>query len=243
MGSTSLKRLSELLSKSETSFKQLLKKLKLQLRPKRLRFFDSPLKCPSPNKTWNDDSPRKKKKSITLDETVSELSSLCRPVWTLNPNLELKPFDRRRSSKATSTTSKSSLDTPTDRPTKPPNKLRCFNPLSKTTSPNTTKLNDETKTSVNRWLLSSDDLTSSLEKSKSSETLSSKPSEAENSLRLSSTSPTSDLTCFTPRTPLSSIRNERSRPSSSKPRVKSKSPFLNAETLKKRPRNPLLTLL
>merc|ERR1711934_485558 len=112
------------------------------------------------------------------------LLSPCRPVWTLSPNPELKPFDRRRSLKETSTILKSSLVMPTDRPTKPPNKLRCFNLLSRTTSPNTTKLNDETKTSVNRWLLSNDDPTFSLEKSKSSETLLSKPNEAENSLRL-----------------------------------------------------------
>merc|ERR1712150_460984 len=79
----------------------LLKRLKLPSRPKKLRFFDLPSKCLSLNKTWNDDSPRKKKKSITLDETVSELLSPCRPVWTLSPNPELKPFDRRRSSKAT----------------------------------------------------------------------------------------------------------------------------------------------
>merc|ERR1712004_155850 len=102
-----------------------------------------------------------------LDETVNELLSPCKPVWTLSPNLELKPSGKRRSSKATSTTSKSSLATLTDRPMKLPKLLRHFNPLSKITSLSTTKLNDETKTSVNRWPLLSDDLTSSLEKLKS----------------------------------------------------------------------------
>merc|ERR1712173_626 len=188
----------------------------------------------------NDDWLRKKKKSITLDETVSELLNLCRPVWTLNPNPEPKPSDRRRSSKATSTIWKSNSDMPTDKPTKPLNRLRCSRVPSKTTSPNTTKLNDEMKTSANRWLSSNDDLTSSPVKLKNSETPSNKPNEAENSLKPNSTSPTSDPTFSTPRTPPSSTRNESSRLSSSKLKVKLKNPSLNAETLKRRPRNLLL---
>merc|ERR1712223_1226246 len=104
-------------------------------------------------KTLNDDWLKKKRKSITPDETVSELLNPCRPVWTLNPNPEPKPSDRRRSSKATSTIWKSNSAMPTDRPTKLPNKLRCFKAPSKTTSPNTTKLNDETKILENKWPL------------------------------------------------------------------------------------------
>merc|ERR1712087_1103300 len=154
--------------------------------------------------------------------------------------LELKPFDRRRSSKVTSMISKSNSAMPTDRPTKPPNKLRCSRVPSKTTSPNTTKLNDETKILVNRWPLLNDDLTFSPVKSKNSETPLNKPNEAENSLRPNSTSPTNDPTFFTPRTPLSSTRNENSKLNFNKLRVKSKNPSLNAETLKRRPRNLLL---
>merc|ERR1711997_1301078 len=129
---------------------------------------------------------------------------------------------------------------PTDRPTKPPNKLRCFKVPLRTTSPNTTRLNDETKTLVNRWPSLNDDPTSSPVKSKNSETPSNKPNEAENSLKPNSTSPTSDPTFFTPRTPLSSTRNGNSKLNFNKLRVKSKNPSLNAETLKRKPRNPLL---
>merc|ERR1712157_505214 len=151
---------------------------------------DSPSRCLNPNKTSNDDSPRKRKRSTTPDETVNELSNPCRPLWTPNPNPELKLSDRRRSSKVTSTTWKSNSDTPTDKPTKPPNRPNFFNLRSKTTSPNTTRLSDETKILVNRWPLSNDDPTSSPVKSKSSETPLNKLNEAENWLRPNSTSPT-----------------------------------------------------
>merc|ERR1712178_471977 len=107
----------------------------------------------------------------------NELLNPCRPVWTLNPKPEPKPFDRRRSSKVTSTIWKSNSDMPTDKPTKLPNKPRCSKALSRITSPNTTKLNDEMKTSVNRWPLLNDDLTSSPVKSKNFETLLNKPNE------------------------------------------------------------------
>merc|ERR1712031_111799 len=127
---------------------------------------------------------------------------------------------------------------PTDRPTKPLNRLRCSRALLKTTSPNTTKLSDEMKTLANRWPSSNDDLTSSPVKSKNSETPSNKPNEAENSLKPNSTSPTSDPTFSTPRTPLLSTRNENWRPNFNKPRVKSKSPSPNAETLKTKPKKP-----
>merc|ERR1712241_1170685 len=149
-----------------------------------------------------------------------------------------KPFDRRRSSKVTSTTWKSNSAMPTDKPTKLPNKPRCSKALSRTTSPNTTKLNDETRTSANRWPSSNDDPTSSPEKSKNSETPLNKPNEAENSLKPNSTSPTSDPTFFTPRTPLLSTKNENWKPNSNKPRVKSKNPSPNAETLKTKPKKP-----
>merc|ERR1712046_133251 len=135
---------------------------------------------------------------------------------------------------------KSNSAMPTDKPTKPLNRLRPFKAPSKITSPNTTKLNDETKTSANRWLSSNDDLTSSPVKSKNSETPSNKPNEAENSLKPNSTSPTSDPTFSTPRTPLSSTRNENPKLNFNKLKVKSKNPSLNAETLKRKPRNPLL---
>merc|ERR1711972_656983 len=154
----------------------------------------------NPNRTLNDDWLKKKKKSITLDETVSELLNPCRPVWILNPNPEPKPSDRRKSLKVTSTIWKSNSDMPTDKPTKPPNRLRCSKAPSKTTLPNTTKLNDETKILVNRWLLLNDDPTSSPVKSKNSGMLLNKPNEAENSLKPNSTSPTSDLTFFTLKT-------------------------------------------
>merc|ERR1711997_606741 len=59
--------------------------------------------------------------------------------------------------------------------------------------------------------MGNDDPTFSPVKSKNSETPSNKPNEAENSLKPNSTSPTSDPTFFTPRTPLSSTRNENSK--------------------------------
>merc|ERR1712157_374652 len=147
---------------------------------KKLRFFDSPSRCLKTNKTSNDDWLRKKKKSTTPDETVNELSNPCRPPWPPNPNPEPKPSDRRRSSRVTSTTWKSNSDTPTDKPTKPQNRPNFSKAQSKTTSPNTTRLNDETKTLANRWPLLNDDLTFLLVKSKSSETLLNKLNEAEN---------------------------------------------------------------
>merc|ERR1712157_143309 len=226
--STSSKKPSELLSKNETNFRPLLKRLKPPSKPKKPRFSDSPSRCLNLNKTSNDDLPRRKKKSTTPDETVNELLSPCRPLWTLNPNPEPKLSDRRRSSKATSTIWKSNSDTPTDKPTKPPNKPNFFNLRSKITSPNTTRLSDETKILVNRWPLSNDDPTSSPVKSKSSETPLNKLNEAENWLRPNSTSPTNDPTCSSP-------RSENWRPNSNKPRVKLKSASLNAETLRRRP--------
>merc|ERR1711978_445611 len=104
-------------------------------------------------------------------------------------------------------------------------------------SPNTTKLNDETKTSANRWLSLNDDLTSSPVKLKNSETPLNKPNEAENSLKPNSTSPTNDPTFFTPKTPPSSTKNENLKLNFNKLKVKLKNPSLNAETLKRRPRN------
>merc|ERR1712173_28125 len=227
-------------NRNETNFKPLSKRLKLPSKPKKPRFFDLPSKCPNPNRTLNDDWLRKKKKSITPDETVSELLNPCKPVWTLNPNPELKLFDRRRSSKVTSTIWKSNSDMLTDKPTKLPNKLKCSKALSKTTSPNTTKLNDETKTLENKWPLLNDDPTFSLVKSKNSETPSNKPNEAENLLKPNSTSPTNDPTFTIPKTLLSSTKNENLKLNFNKLRVKSKNPSLNAETLKRKLKNLLL---
>merc|ERR1712066_309400 len=129
-------------------------------------------------------------------------------------------------------------DTPTDRPLMPANRSKLFKARSKTTSPNSTKLNDEPKTPKNRWPSLNDDPTCSPAKSKNSETPLNKPNEAENSLKPNSTSPTSDPTFSTPRTPLLSTRNENWRPNSNKPRVKSKNPSPNAETLKTKPKKP-----
>merc|ERR1712178_379853 len=243
MGSTSSKRPNDLSNKNETNFKPLLKRLKVPSKSRKLKFFDSPSRCLKTNKTSNDDWPRKKKKSTTPDETVNELSNPCRPPWTPNPNPEPKPSDRRRSSKATSTTWKSNSDTPTDKPPMLPNKSRSSNLSSRTTSPSSTMLNDDAKTPLNRWLSSNDDPTCSPAKSKNSETPSNKPNEAENWLRPNSTSLTSDLTCSTPRTPLLSTKSENWRPSSNKPRVKLRNPSLNAETLRTKPRKPSLMLL
>merc|ERR1712157_140928 len=150
-----------------------------------------------------------------------------------NQNPEPKPFDKRRSSKVTWATWKFNSDTPTDKLPTLPNRLRSSNLSSRTTLLNSTMLNDDAKTPLNRWLSSNDDPTCLPVKSKNSETLLNKLNEAENWLKPSSTSPTSDPTCSTPRTPLSSTRSENWRLSFSKPRTKSKSPFLNAETLKK----------
>merc|ERR1712066_376487 len=100
--------------------------------------------------------------------------------------------------------------------------------------------NDEPKTLKNRWPSLNDDPTCSPVKSKNSETPLNKPNEAENSLKPNSTSPTNDPTFFTPRTLLSLTKNESSKLNFNKLRVKSKNPSLNAETLKRRPRNPLL---
>merc|ERR1712110_185418 len=113
--STSSKKLSDLLNKSETSSKLHLRKPKARSKSKKLKYFDLPSKCPRTNRTSSDESLRKKRKSTTPDETVSELSNPCRPAWTLSLNPELKPFDRRRSSKATLTTLKSNSDMPTDK--------------------------------------------------------------------------------------------------------------------------------
>jgi hypothetical protein len=77
-------------------------------------------------------------------------------------------------------------------------------------------------------------------KSNNSETLLNKLNEAENSLKPNSTSPTSDLTFFTLKIPLSSTRSENLKLNFNKLRVKLKNPSLNAETLKKRPKNQLL---
>merc|ERR1712178_526004 len=125
---------------------------------------------------------------------------------------------------------------PTDKPTKLPNKPRCSKALSRITSQNTTKLNDETKTSANRWPSLNDDPTSSPVKSKNSEAPSNKPNEAENSLKPNSTSPTSDPTFSTPKTPLSSTKNENLKLNFNKLRVKLKNPSLNPGPLKRRPR-------
>merc|ERR1712066_695678 len=175
-----------------------------------------------------------------LDETVSELLNPCKLPWILNPKPEPKLFDRRRSSKVTSTIWKSNSDTPTDRPLMPANRSKLFKARSKTTSPNSTKLNDEPKTPKNRWPSLNDDPTCSPVKSKNSETPLNKPNEAENSLKPNSTSPTSDPTFSTLRTPLLSTRNENWKPNSNRPRVKLKNPSPNAETLKIKPKKPSL---
>merc|ERR1712048_258046 len=197
----------------------------LLLKPKNPRSSDCKSRWLKTNKTSNDDWLKRKKKSTTPDETVNELSNPCRPPWTPNPNPEPKLSDKRRSSKATSTTWKSNSDTPTDKPPTLPNKSRSSNLSSRTTSPNSTMLNDDAKTPLNRWLSSNDDPTCSPAKSKNSETVLNKPNEAENWLRPSSTSPTSDPTCSTPRTPLSSTRSENWRLSFSKPRTKLRNLF------------------
>merc|ERR1712157_266964 len=200
----------------------LLKKLKAPSKLKKLRFFDSPSRCLRTNKTSNDDWLKRKKKSTTPDETVNELSNLCRPPWTLNPNPE---------------------PTPSDKLPMPPNRSRSFNLSSRTTLPNSMMQNDDAKTPLSRWLSSNDDPTCSLVKSKNSETLLNKLNEAENWLRPSSTSPTNDPTCSILKTLLLSTRNENWRLNSNKLKVKSKRPFLNAETLKRKPRRPSLMLL
>merc|ERR1712050_604020 len=86
--------------------------------------------------------------------------------------------------------------------------------------------------------MGNDDPTCSPVKSKNSETPLNKPNEAENSLKPNSTSPTSDPTFSTPRTPLLSTRNENWRPNFNKPKAKSKNPFPNAETPKTKPKKP-----
>merc|ERR1711879_522397 len=106
-------------NKNETNSKQLLKKLKAPSKSKKLKFSDLPSKCLRTNKTSNDESLRKKKKLTPPDETVSELLNPCKLPWTLNPNPEPKLFDRRRSLKVTSTTSKFNSDMPTDEPPMP----------------------------------------------------------------------------------------------------------------------------
>merc|ERR1711972_1224609 len=129
-------------------------------------------------------------------------------------------------------------DTPTDRPLMPANRSKLFKARSKTTSPNSTKLNDEPKIPKNRWPSLNDDPTCSPGKSKNSETPLNKPNEAENSLKPNSTSPTSDPTFSTPRTLLLSTRNENWKPNFNKPRVKSRNPSPNAETLRRKPKKP-----
>merc|ERR1712178_620421 len=79
MGSTNSKKPNEPWNKNETNFRPLLKRLKLLSKLKKPRFFDSPLKCPNPNRTLSEDWLKKKKKSITPDETVSELLNPCKP--------------------------------------------------------------------------------------------------------------------------------------------------------------------
>merc|ERR1712110_810081 len=91
-------------------------KPKVLLKSKKLKFLDSPLKCPRTSKTLNDESLRKKRKLIILDETGSELLNPCRPAWTLSLNPELKLFDKRRSLKVISTILRSNLDMLIDKP-------------------------------------------------------------------------------------------------------------------------------
>merc|ERR1712066_307103 len=83
--STSWKKPNDLWNKSETNFKLLLKKPKVPSKSKKLKFSDSPSKCPRTNRTSNDDWLRKKKRSTPPDETVSELLNPCKLPWTLNP--------------------------------------------------------------------------------------------------------------------------------------------------------------
>merc|ERR1712050_282243 len=118
------KKPNDLWNKNETNSRPLLKKLKAPSKSKKLKFSDSPSKCPRTNKTLSDESPRKKKKSTPPDETVSELLNPCKLPWILNPKPEPKLFDRRRSWKATSTTWKSNSDMPTDKPLMPANKSK-----------------------------------------------------------------------------------------------------------------------
>merc|ERR1712066_193085 len=124
--STSWKKPNDLWNKSETNFKLLLKKPKVPSKSKKLKFSDSPSKCPRTNRTSNDDWLRKKKRSTPPDETVSELLNPCKLPWTLNPKPEPKLFDRRRSWKATSTTWKSNSDMPTDKQLMPARTSKFF---------------------------------------------------------------------------------------------------------------------
>merc|ERR1711972_232592 len=71
--STSSKKPNDPWNRNETSSRLLLKKPKVPSKSKKLKFSDSPSKCPRINRTSNDDWPRKKKKSTPPDETVSEL--------------------------------------------------------------------------------------------------------------------------------------------------------------------------
>merc|ERR1712223_593146 len=82
---TSSKKPNDPWNRNETSFKLLLKKPKAPSKSKKLKFSDSPSKCPRTNRTLNDDWLKKKKRSPPPDETVSELLNPCKPPWTPNP--------------------------------------------------------------------------------------------------------------------------------------------------------------
>merc|ERR1712050_627245 len=60
--STSSKKPNDPWNRNETSSRLLLKKQKVPSKSKKLKFSDSPSKCPRTNRTSNDDWPRKKKK-------------------------------------------------------------------------------------------------------------------------------------------------------------------------------------
>merc|ERR1712019_256214 len=113
-----------------------------------------------PSDLWNKNETNCKllwKKPTTPDETVNELWNPCKPLWTLNPRLELKLSDKRRSWNLTSTTWKSNLVTPTDKPLMLPRTSSSCKLKSRTLKPSLTKLTDDVTTCPNKWLLSNDD--------------------------------------------------------------------------------------
>merc|ERR1711990_429543 len=125
--STNSKRPSDLWNKNETNCRLLSKKLNPLSNLKNPRSFDCKSRWLKPSKILIDDSLKRKKKSTTLDETVNELWNLCKPLWTLNPSLELKLSDKRRSWNLTLTIWKSNSVTPTDLLLMPPSNSRPSN--------------------------------------------------------------------------------------------------------------------
>merc|ERR1712066_1185962 len=191
-------------------------------------------KCLKTNKTSKEDLPRKKKKLTTPDATVNVLLNPCKPPWTLNPKLALKPSALKRSSKVTSTTLKSNLAMLTAMLLMLQNKSRSSNLKSKTLSPSSMMLNVNLKTLLNKWLLSNAALTSCPVKSKNSVTVLNKLNVAVNSLKLNSTNLTNAPTSFTPKTPLLSTKSANSKPNFNKLKEKLKNLSLNAATPKRK---------